>query len=476
MTRNPTNRSLPNNGIKNKDWINIVQAILGALVVATLVLLVEKLLIQLISINYHRKQFNAKIRACKHNVHLVGLLYDASRKLFPMYCAEFAEEDYTIADQLDLHNALGSKNRSNRRSGSATPAKLLLDVGKFGDKVTSAFGNVAQEITGKEVFKPNSAHAIVVQALERNKSSEALAKRLWMSFVIEGRDVLYHDDVVDVLGPDKADEAEECFAVLDRDGNGDVSLDEMIMTITEIGRERKSLANSLHDVDQAINVLDRLLLVVCLIAIIFVFIAFLNKNFVTTLATAGTALLSLSFVFSITAQEFLGSCIFLFVKHPYDIGDMVCVGASQEHLVVDHISLLFSVFKRASGKNTGRLVQIPHIILNTLWIENVSRSKAMKEQLSLMISFDTSFEDIQLFKSELLTFVTDKENCRDFAQDFEVEVLGTEDMVCSFNLHYRFESTNTVSLNWSFVSRFATRAIGPTNLSVLLVVPSSCAP
>ena len=45
-------------------------------------------------------------------------------------------------------------------------------------------------------------------------------------------------------------------------------------------------------------------------------VAFLNTSFTTTLATAGTALLSLSFVFATTTQEVLGSCIFLFVKHP----------------------------------------------------------------------------------------------------------------------------------------------------------------
>ena len=32
-------------------------------------------------------------------------------------------------------------------------------------------------------------------------------------------------------------------------------------------------------------------------------VAFLNASFTTTLATAGTALLSLSFVFAVTAQE-----------------------------------------------------------------------------------------------------------------------------------------------------------------------------
>ena len=51
--------------------------------------------------------------------------------------------------------------------------------------------------------------SVVVEALERNKSSEALAKRLWMSFVVEGKDALYQEDVEEVLGHDRVAEAEE---------------------------------------------------------------------------------------------------------------------------------------------------------------------------------------------------------------------------------------------------------------------------
>lgn len=76
-------------------------------------------------------------------------------------------------------------------------------------------------------------------------------------------------------------------------------------------------------------------------------VAFFQSSFITTLATAGTALLSLSFVFAVTTQEFLGSCIFLFVKHPYDVGDRVdIVGPEKEQLIVERISLLYTVFTR----------------------------------------------------------------------------------------------------------------------------------
>ncbi|TKA44815.1 hypothetical protein B0A55_13556, partial [Friedmanniomyces simplex] len=303
--------------------------------------------------------------------------------------------------------------------------RVLQDIGRVGDKLTSAFGNVAHEITGKQIFDPNSSHSIVVEALERPRSAEALAKRVWMSFVVEGREALYQEDLMDVLGSDRRNEAEEAFAALDRDGNGDISLDEMIMVVTEYGRDRKAIATSMHDVDQAINVLDNLFSAVVFIAVVLTFVAFLNKSFVTTLATAGTALLSLSFVFATTCQEVLGSCIFVFVKHPYDVGDRIDLGADQ--FVVEHISLLFTIFKRTSGANMGRSVQIPNIVLNALWVENISRSTAMSEQLEIAVSFDTSFEDIQILKNELTSFVMDKDNSRDFQPNIEVGILGTSD-------------------------------------------------
>jgi small-conductance mechanosensitive channel len=82
-------------------------------------------------------------------------------------------------------------------------------------------------------------------------------------------------------------------------------------------------------------------------------VAFFQSSFITTLSTAGTALLSLSFIFAVTCQEFLGSCIFLFVKHPYDVGDRVDI--SDIKLVVERISLLYSVFRRL---DTGQITQV----------------------------------------------------------------------------------------------------------------------
>lgn len=117
---------------------------------------------------------------------------------------------------------------------------------------------------------------------------------------------------------------------------------------------------------------------------------FLSPNLLGALATSATALLSLSFVFATTCQEVLGSCVFLFVKHPYDVGDHVSIKASE--LVVERISLLYTVFTQLQ---TANVVQTPNIVLNSVWVENVSRSETVREQISTFVAFDTDFDDIK---------------------------------------------------------------------------------
>jgi hypothetical protein len=92
-----------------------------------------------------------------------------------------------------------------------------------------------------------------------------------MSFVVEGKEALYAEDVREVLGSAYKEEADEAFAALDQDENGDISLNEMIMKVVEIGRDREAVSASMRDVGQAIGVLDRVLIMVLLIITLFIF-------------------------------------------------------------------------------------------------------------------------------------------------------------------------------------------------------------
>jgi len=417
MTRNPDLRGTDRWG-KVQNWENRMNKVLVSCLVSSLIFLAQKVIIQIVSVDYHRRQFAHRIQANKDNVKFLAQLYEVSRNMFPEF-GEFAEEDFIIHQGL----AGALKIPKMRNSGTTTPMRHILgNLNYVQDKVTSTFGNIAQEVTGnKNVFNPTSPYATVLEALQRKKSAEALAKRMWMSLVPAGQSALTLDDLKEVMGGNLEIQAMECFQSLDRDQNGDVSLDEMILHVVHTRNERFAVAKSMQDVDNAISALDNVLAFISFILVVLVFVIAQQSSVGTTIAGAGTMLISLSFVFALTAQEVLGSCIFLFVKHPYDVGDRVDI--DDRKYIVEHMSLLYTVLKRI---DCHKITQIPNNILNTKPIENVSRSKYMQEQLTVPINFNTSFEDIQKLKHELLIFI--KENSRDYQEDLEVEITGINEL------------------------------------------------
>ncbi|KAF3192392.1 hypothetical protein TWF106_001531 [Orbilia oligospora] len=432
MTNNPDKRRerlTDPTATDTKPWQSRMNLVLAAALVSSLIFLVKSVIVQLISVQYHQKQFSARILANKDYIKVLSMLLETSRQAFPAYCPEFAEEDYIL--HAGLVNGLGSPLA--KQSGAATPMRLLHQIGRVGDNITSAVGHVAKEITGRNVLNPNSARSVVVNALARRTTIEALGRRIWMSFAEEGKDTLYVDDFLEVLGVDRQEQAKAAFIMLDKDENGDISLDEMIGTILEVARERKALAKSMGDIDSAISALNSLLSAIVFVVIIFVFVAFLNQNFVTTLGTAGATLLSLSFVFAATAQEILGSCIFIFVKHPYDVGDRIDLELKE--YIVEHISLLYTVFRQVE---TNKSVQVPNNILNGKYVENVTRSGPMREVVMFNVHFDTSMREIMLLRSELMMFV--EENNRDFRSDnlnVEINAVKLDSLELRVEIRYK---------------------------------------
>ena len=108
-------------------------------------------------------------------------------------------------------------------------------------------------------------------------------------------------------------------------------------------------------------------------------------------------------------------------QDPFDVGDRVDI--DDKRFLVEHISLLYTVFKRVE---TNKITQVPNNVLNTRWVENVSRSKYMQEPIKLWVNYDTTLEDIQRLREELLAFV--RENSRDFHPELEVEVVGVNEL------------------------------------------------
>lgn len=225
--------------------------------------LAEKMLVQLISVNYHAKAHHDKILDIKKTSRAIDLLYEASLRRFPDYHPALAEEDIDIHDTSNVQKLLREKKSAH------TTRRFFGGLRWTADKVTTAFGQIASDITGQDVLKPTATHAVVEGALERRAGSEAMARRIFKSLCPNGADAITEQDLVDELGSDRQSEARWIFSQLDRDGNGDVSLDEMILLICGIARSRKDMWKSSCDIKDAVKILDSVLsfivfVIVCL--------------------------------------------------------------------------------------------------------------------------------------------------------------------------------------------------------------------
>ena len=157
------------------------------------------------------------------------------------------------------------------------------------------------------------------------------------------------------------------------------------------------------------------------------------------LSMVGAQIVALSFAVSRTVWEILSACIFIFIKHPYDVGDRVDIDS--QRIVVEKISLLYTVFKRI---DKGKHVQISNMTLNSRWIENVSRSGSMAEVVVIEIDNETTIADMNTLQELLIERLRLPDNRRDFHDDLCLELLELEGLG-KFQLRF----TVTHKSNWA---------------------------
>ena len=398
-------------------WLSVLHSVNKATIGVTALYLVQKLLIQMVSVNYHGKKQYDTIKELETLSRAIETMYDVSRRQFYDSHPAFREDD------LDIHDVRGyRKDKYGRRTGTSDSAAVFMtSLGTTGDKITSILGYMASDIAGQQVLTPTASGAIVEAALDRPVGAEALARRIWNSFTNFGVNKLDEAAIVEMFGPGCEAQAMYIHRKVDTDGNGDITLTEMIDLVKKVAADRKTIWEGAHNVKDAIKVLDRVLGVFVLIFIFLIYAAFFSDYLANHYTQVWSTFTGCSFLFASTAGELFAACITVFIKHPYDVGDRIAINDTDMDVV--KISLLYSVFKEVSSR---QLVQIPNSTINGLWIRNITRSKELKEHICVNVSADTSFDDLETLRTQLVAFVV--EHKRDFLADVDLQLTSVSDL------------------------------------------------
>lgn len=391
-------------------WISTVHKVIIAIFILAALNWVEKIIIQWIANSFHLRTYATRIETNKQSVAYLVHLYVHIKD--------------TMVSEDSVKNSPGLT-----ASGARTPFKGLQDNARQAfNKVGDVANRVAGDFTGREVLLSNHPRKVVSELLRTTASAQVLARRLFRSYAKSDSDVLRPDDLNPAF-PNPED-AENAFSIFDRDLNGDVSMDELEAFCDEVHREKKAIAASVKDLDSVIRKLDQVLVVVVVIITVVVFVSIISASAATALTSAGTVVLGLSWLLQATAQEFLQSIIFVFVKHPFDIGDRVTIygntgaAGTGDDYYVTAISLLYTEFK----KMEGHIVQAPNSVLNTLFILNHRRSGVLADVFELRMKHGTPREHIEELQARMTEYVL--EHRRDFTSKIITEMKGVEDAYC----------------------------------------------
>lgn len=403
-------------GPVTRPWMTTMNKVIISFFTGATLNFGEKIIIQLIAISFHLRTYADRIEINKFQIGSLTKLYQYSKEKITMEDSDFEE------------------TTSGPESGARTPMQYLNDAQKktqsvFG-KVGDVAGKVAGDFTGKQVTKSTHPRQLVLTLLNAPTSSQVLARRLYRTFVKDDADTVSGEDLKHAF--DNDEEAESAFSMFDKDMNGDISMAELEAVCVEIGKERKSITASLKDLDSVVAKLDGILLFFVLVATVLIFLSLISASAAGVLTSAGSTVLALSWLFSTTAQEFLASCIFVLVKHPFDVGDRITIYGNTgsmlkgDDYLVKEISLLYTEFK----KMEGHIVQAPNSYLNTLFILNMRRSGGLAEAIPMTFKFGTTLEQIDELRTHLLDFV--KAEKREYQPNILTEI---RDIVEAYSLN-----------------------------------------
>lgn len=404
----------------SQPWIAIVRKVIIALFVLFTLNFVEKILIQWIATSFHQRTYATRMENNKADIRTIVHLYEHAKAHLEQTDPFWKQGEETI-------------------SGTQTPMRALQDNARqVLGKVGYVAGRVGNDLIGRKVDN-NQPRKVVSELLRTTASAHTLARLIYRSLIKPDRDTVHPEDMRLAFQSDE--ESEAAFGIFDKDLNGDISLDEFESVTNEIHLEKKAIGASLKDLDSVIKKLDKVFVFIIVIISIVIFISILSGSAAAALGSAGTVVLGLAWVLQATAQEFLQSIIFVFVKHPFDVGDRVTIyGSTGDNMTGDdyyvtEISLLYTEFK----KMQGHIVQAPNSSLNTLFILNQRRSNGLADVIPLEMRFGTPQHMIDELKARMLNFCL--QNKRDYQSNIISEMTSLNQVrSCNMNIIFFHKS------------------------------------
>ncbi|XP_023529593.1 mechanosensitive ion channel protein 6-like [Cucurbita pepo subsp. pepo] len=426
----------------NSDILDYVRKSLVCLLLSTLIWLAKTLMLKVLASSFHVSTYFDRIQESLFNQYVIETLSGPPR----IELQKSEEEQKKIADEVqrlqsagvpvppDLRAAALSSIKSGERVRSNVASQRSLrgkdpKLSRVSTKNGSEGINIdhLHKLTSKNVSAWNMKRLLKIvrygsittldeqiqgpslddesttTEIKSEREAKAAAKKIFQNVARPGFKYIYLDDLMRFM------KEEEVLKTLSRfEGATEtrrISKSALKNWVVNAFRERRALSLTLNDTKTAVERLGLVVNVIFSIFIIVLWIILLGIASRKVILYISSQIVLVAFIFGNTLKNIFEAIIFLFVMHPFDVGDRCEIDDIQ--MVVEEMNILTTVFLRHDNLK----IIVPNSVLATKVIHNHYRSPDMGEFIEICVHIMTPLEKITAMKQRIISYIeSDKEH------------------------------------------------------------------
>ncbi|KAF8040625.1 hypothetical protein BT93_B2752 [Corymbia citriodora subsp. variegata] len=191
------------------------------------------------------------------------------------------------------------------------------------------------------------------------------------------------------------EEVDLIFPLLEGAETGKIDRKSLTNWVVKVYQGRKVLVHALTDTKTAVKQLNKLVAGILIVITIIIWLLLMEIATTKVLVLLSSQLVVAAFIFGNTCKTIFEAIIFVFVMHPFDVGDRCVVDGVQ--LMVEEMNILNTVFLKLDNEK----IYYPNSVLATKPISNYNRSSDMGDLVEFSIDFMTPMERIGAMKEKI---------------------------------------------------------------------------
>ncbi|CAL5204899.1 unnamed protein product [Lathyrus oleraceus] len=358
---------------------------LVSLLIGAFLWVVKTLLLKILASNFHVKSFFDRIQESIFHQYVLQtlsgppLLDEAekigrSQRLSHLSFRSITNKGDTKKEVIDM----AKLHKMKQEKVSSWTMKILVDsvmnsrLSTISSSLDETFYDVENKQTDKEITNEMEATAAayhVFRNVAASPSCTDIDENELRRFMIK-------------------EEVPWVFPLLAQAETGLITRKSLTDWVLKVYQERRALAHALSDTKTAVKQLNKLVTVVVVLLTILVWLLLMEIATTKVLVFVASQLVVASFIFKNTCKNIFEAIIFVFIMHPYDVGDRCVVDGVE--LLVEEMNILTTVFLKLNNEK----LYYPNSVLAMKPISNYYRSPNMSDGVEFSVDFATPAEKI----------------------------------------------------------------------------------